>query len=170
MGEAFAVGDVKPYCEDTRTESGAMSNPGSLPLLPPMHAAQSPLNLSGSHSGAAPHPLQSPLHQSQNPAFSEPCGHALDAPSLMHQANGVVHQGSFSSRHQLCSMAQVRPPRNAAQSQWRASPNHWKAIGARGYASHENWGPPGVSDACVALASLRLSANPFLLYYALDSD
>lgn len=100
--------DAKPFGDDTRADSGAISNPGALPLLPPLLAAQSPLNLSGSHSGPAPLPMHSPLDLSRNPSLSEPCGQPLSAASLMYQATGLVQQSSSTSQQQLQSMAQVR--------------------------------------------------------------
>lgn len=106
------VEDVKPYDGGTGADSGAVSNPGALPLLPastafaPLH---SPLNLSGSHSGPAGAALNSPLDLSRNPSMSEPCGHTLGAPSMVHVPSGsLVQQSSFTSQRQLQAMAQAR--------------------------------------------------------------
>ena len=96
--------DVKPFGGALHTDSGPLSNPAALPLLPPLH---SPLNLSGSHSGPGGGVLHSPLDLSRNPSHSEPCSATLGAASLAHQPSGLMQQSSFTSQQQLQAMAQA---------------------------------------------------------------
>lgn len=103
--------DIKPLLRlpSLLLEDGALSNPGALQPLLPLH---SPMNFSGgapSLSGQGGTALQSPLHLSSVvPVLSGAEDNTLGVASLLHQPSGMVQQSSFSSQIQaLPSTTQV---------------------------------------------------------------